>query len=1098
MRSHHLAHAAFVLALILLVNASVFAQMDTFVEDFSTTDFMDPVATTALWDTNAGEIKLHPFQPSIVGNFNGSGTTQDIVIAYTKAFLANGAGGLVVVDLTDPTAPALVGSYDTGGDATALALAGDFAFVADGAGGVVVVDITNLGAPTLAGSFATSGVATGIAVDGDHAFVAAGSDGLLVLDISDPTTPVLVGSLVTTSDALDVAISGDQAFVAAGNLGLLVLDISDPVNPTLNGSAAAAGPALAVDVSGDFAMVAAGNSGLMVVNVTDMANPTLLGSVIVPGSAVDLSIDGDLVQVAAGNGGLVTVGTQNPNSPTVLNVFGTPGSATGVFVSGVNAYVADGVAGLQVIEARTLITPLVWGSLTSSGHGVDIEIAGAYAFVVNGSDLEVVDISDPALPLTAGTIDVGGTAHEITLAGNHAYLANGLAGLVVVDISDPISPAVAGSITVPGGEALGVSVDGNLAYVALDEQGLAVFDVSDPTTPTLVGQYNPALLVVLDVSVAGNLAYLACGEDGMQVVDISNPTNPTLVSSLNPFGDFYADGSVVEGDLALAVGVFGGSFYLASLVDITDPTLPADHGGAIGFGLGSVLHDVIAEGSSAFAVWGEEDGDPNGGFIAFDCTDPTVLLPTMYTTSSTPEAARSLALAGDYVYLTGDFGLQIHRLYSTRFLTEPNVAQSLPLVLPDVASVRLTTTQTGSITWNVGGGVATPGAWMAVPLFADSLVWKSTHFLTATGENSVCSHLELEFLYSYATIDSVADVPNDQGGWARIHFSRSGRDFGNAYPRIEDYVMWRRIDAEGGKIVPMNDDGSAPVDHDYRLDFPSLPLVENAGRYFLSSNGKSLEGFPPGTWEILGSFPALQQEDYIYLTPTQADSTAAGPAHSVHLVTAHASGEFWVSAPDSGSSKDNIAPGVPQGFQVDYSGSGNSLSWQISEANDFQYFNVYRSTAEGFTPGSENLVHSLAETNWADPVGEGWPYHYLVTALDFAGNESDPAAPASVSAVEGPTLPNRLAVFQNSPNPFNPMTIIRYELPNPSPIRLKIYDLTGRLVRTLIDGEVISAGRHQSVWNGKDNAGRIAAAGIYCYRFEAGGFVETRRMTLLK
>jgi hypothetical protein len=76
--------------------------------------------------------------------------------------------------------------------------------------------------------------------------------------------------------------------------------------------------------------------------------------------------------------------------------------------------------------------------------------------------------------------------------------------------------------------------------------------------------------------------------------------------------------------------------------------------------------------------------------------------------------------------------------------------------------------------------------------------------------------------------------------------------------------------------------------------------------------------FPPGTWEILTSFPATQQDAYIVYTSTLADSTASGTPYAVYVVTAHTTtpSEWYACPPDSGYSVDNIAPGVPGGSPI--------------------------------------------------------------------------------------------------------------------------------------------------------------------------------------
>jgi hypothetical protein len=84
------------------------------------------------------------------------------------------------------------------------------------------------------------------------------------------------------------------------------------------------------------------------------------------------------------------------------------------------------------------------------------------------------------------------------------------------------------------------------------------------------------------------------------------------------------------------------------------------------------------------------------------------------------------------------------------------------------------------------------------------------------------------------------------------------------------------------------------------------------------------------------------------------------------------------------------------------------------------------------------------------------------------------------------------------PNPFRGSTAISFALPQESRVRLAIYDVSGRLVRRLVDGSTLAAGAHERRWNGLDDAGRVAAPGVYYYRLESGEDSASRRMLLLR
>jgi hypothetical protein len=98
---------------------------------------------------------------------------------------------------------------------------------------------------------------------------------------------------------------------------------------------------------------------------------------------------------------------------------------------------------------------------------------------------------------------------------------------------------------------------------------------------------------------------------------------------------------------------------------------------------------------------------------------------------------------------------------------------------------------------------------------------------------------------------------------------------------------------------------------------------------------------------------------------------------------------------------------------------------------------------------------------------------------------------------EGTPKPSNYALSQNYPNPYNPVTQITYQLPQPGVVSLKIYNVQGQLVRTLVN-EYKPAGTHSISWNGRNDLGMEVSSGIYFYRIQAGSFTETKRMILIK
>ena len=95
------------------------------------------------------------------------------------------------------------------------------------------------------------------------------------------------------------------------------------------------------------------------------------------------------------------------------------------------------------------------------------------------------------------------------------------------------------------------------------------------------------------------------------------------------------------------------------------------------------------------------------------------------------------------------------------------------------------------------------------------------------------------------------------------------------------------------------------------------------------------------------------------------------------------------------------------------------------------------------------------------------------------------------------SIPDQVVLKQNSPNPFNPYTLIKYELPEPGEVSIKVYNIIGQEVRTLVSG-IIAGGKHEVTWDGKDNFGRTVSSGIYLYRIKTARDSKTRKMVFVK
>jgi hypothetical protein len=359
---------------------------------------------------------------------------------------------------------------------------------------------------------------------------------------------------------------------------------------------------------------------------------------------------------------------------------------------------------------------------------------------------------------------------------------------------------------------------------------------------------------------------------------------------------------------------------------------------------------------------------------------------------------------------------------------------------------------------------------------------------------------------------SVKDVPHDQGGRVRITMERSKLDATqeSVYP-VLTYNVWQRIDNPALLAKMSAGNGAGISAASTRPELAAVahasgwPIKESNGRYFVRAKDITASGgLPSGTWELVGSYAAAQQAQYIYRAGTLADSAASGIPYSVYFVSAHTTtpSVWYASFPDSGYSVDNIPPEAPVGLDArqSFSPIGLALSWSASAANDLSHYAVYRGLTEDFVPGPGNRAAALTAHAYFDG-GWRWSsgYYYRVSAIDIHGNESGFAllTPNDVTGTETPKAPDASYLSQNYPNPFNPATRIAYGLSAPGHVSLRIYDAAGRLVRDLVNEER-PAGRYEASWDGRDSNGRAVASGIYFYRLGADDFEGTKKMILVK
>ena len=185
-------------------------------------------------------------------------------------------------------------------------------------------------------------------------------------------------------------------------------------------------------------------------------------------------------------------------------------------------------------------------------------------------------------------------------------------------------------------------------------------------------------------------------------------------------------------------------------------------------------------------------------------------------------------------------------------------------------------------------------------------------------------------------------------------------------------------------------------------------------------------------------------------------------------------------------------------FNVSSVGNKAVCSWSTaSESNNLGFiieraFHKENFIEIGFIAGHGTRV-STSNYSFVDNDLPSGNYSYRLKQIDFDGAFSY----SDIVTISIETRPNVYSLYPNHPNPFNPRTSIRYDLPKEGTAFLGIYNINGDLVRTLVSGQK-TAGSHKVSWDATDDAGRKAASGVYLYRLQAGDKVLTNKLLLTK
>jgi len=684
----------------------------------------------------------------------------------------------------------------------------------------------------------------------------------------------------------------------------------------------------------------------------------------------------------------------------------------------------------------------------STSHNIYIDTANAilYAEGTSGSQsVRVISLANPLQPVQLSTFGI--ECHDILARNNIAYVSEGSSGSIgIYDVNNPSLPSLLGRFLIPNHGYVHncwLSEDGNYLMTTEETNGKSVkyWDVHNLDSVRMTDEYFASPFLAHNAHIKGDFAYIAYYRDGLRIVDVSDPDSIFEVGhydtwSGNGLGAWGAFPFFLSGKVVVSDVETGLYVVYFEIPDSLDPNPPEN----------VRLYSDYSTPTSMSISW----------------TDPSTLHggAPLEPTDFTIEIKRDTLLVGSVaggIEQFVDVGLIDGYVYTYTMYAK--------LIMNSETSRKVISS------WTAGGSL--------VPSPPTSLR------VGGTGAQIVLSWRNPSVNVDGTPMDDFAGVRLYQNSIAVATFTRSSVDTARA-----DSVVYT----------------------------PSVP--------------------GPYTWYLTALDNEVPQHES---TPSGAVvSSLYVPVSDNFPLSGVPNTSLWVNSNASVNTRGLNPPSPPYALNLNGQPSGGdmvdlkpvNLSGLDGAGITFSYYYQPQGTGEVPEPEDSLLVYFRNSLNeWIEvrgyPGGPAQPFQPEVISVGtvpsgggtyffdrFQVKFKSRGTPGVIGAqddwlidnvrLDVPTaigetreLPQEFFLSRNFPNPFNPSTAIYIALPRSGPVRLIVYNLLSQKICTLVD-EVLEAGTHTLIWDGRNSDGTAVASGTYLYRFEADGVARAGKMLLMK
>jgi len=435
-----------------------------------------------------------------------------------------------------------------------------------------------------------------------------------------------------------------------------------------------------------------------------------------------------------------------------------------------------------------------------------------------------------------------------------------------------------------------------------------------------------------------------------------------------------------------------------------------------------------------------------------------------------------------------------------------------------------------------GAAAYMSGTSQSGPNVAGSLVLLQQHYKSLSGGNPIRASTLKALALHTADEAGIADGPDYQFGWGLLNTERAATLINSVWIDQTEHSMQEQLLTQSGTYtMQVTSDGSQPLKVTIcwtdpagtpvsaQLDPADIMLVNDLD---VRITGNSTTYYP---WKFAAPNPNTPSE-----TATTGDNIRdnveqvyiASPASGVYTITVNhkgslQSGSQIFSLIMSGANfSDQSLPVILASFNIAAGNNMAVLNWKTESEIDNLGFNVYRSAKkiEGYRQIASYKMHDQLKGQGSSAIGKIYTYYdfdlknekmywYKIEDVSLGGNR-ELHGPVSVIPMASSSTtkqsflaPEKYKLQQNYPNPFNPSTTIRFDVPQLEDaftgVQLNIFDVTGRKVHTLVNGQV-QAGSYKIKWNGLNDSGIQVPSGVYLYILQTNEFSASKKLILLR